>query len=191
MSGKRAAETRAGTEGIWTFILIDMIVFGMIFAVYLSERIKDPVLFAASQIRLNAVLGSVNTLILLTSSWAMVGAVGAARAADAALCRRRLLQVNGLAAAFVLMKVLEYHEKYQVGIGPLHNSFFSLYYFMTGLHLMHLVGAMIFISAIRKDVGNPARPMAVSSIENVGLFWHFVDILWIFIFPYLYLVGLR
>lgn len=180
-----------GTTGIWTFIFIDMLVFFAFFLVFASERFRLAEEYARSQTLLNGAIGLVNTLILLTSSWAMIGAVKAWRVGDDIAARNRLAAVAGLAATFCVLKFFEYSAKVSAGIGLLENSFFTFYYLITGLHLLHLLGAVIFILSVRKRMvrGRGDAP-SVAFVENVGLFWHFVDTLWVFIFPLLYLVGL-
>lgn len=181
-----------GTSGIWTFIFIDMLVFFAFFLVFASERFRLADEYARSQAVLNGGIGLINTLILLTSSWAMIAAVKAWRAGDDGASRRRLAVVVGLAGAFCVLKAVEYYEKAAAGISLIENSFFTFYYLITGLHLLHLLGAIVFILSTRKRMAGSRhdRP-SVAFVENVGLFWHFVDTLWVFIFPLLYLVGLR
>lgn len=187
------AKTRlSGTQGIWTFVFIDMLIFSAIFFVFTSERVRLPDIYAQSQALLNGWLAFVNTLVLLTSSWAMVGAVEAWRQGDAKRSRLGLLLVLLLGLLFCILKIVEYWEKYEHGISLIENSFFSIYYFITGVHLLHVAGTLLFIIAIRRRMaaGGDAVP-SVPTVENVGLFWHFVDTLWIYIFPLIYLVGLK
>ncbi len=181
-----------GTSGIWTFIFIDMLVFFALFLVFASERFRLPDVYARSQAMLNGTIGLTNTLILLTSSWAMISSVNAWRAGRDAAARRGMGLVVLLAGAFCILKALEYGSKASAGISLLRDSFFTFYYLITGLHLLHLLGAMIFIVAVRRRMfSGGADAPSVAVVENIGLFWHFVDMLWIFIFPLLYLVGLR
>jgi nitric oxide reductase NorE protein len=181
-----------GTTGIWTFIFIDMLVFSALFLVFASERFRLVEEYARSQAVLNGTIGLVNTLILLTSSWVMISAVNAWRAGFDAAARFRFVGVIMLAAAFCVLKVLEYAEKASAGIGLVQNSFFTFYYIITGLHLLHVLGAVIFICSTRARMySGRADAPSVAFVENIGLFWHFVDTLWVFIFPLLYLVGLR
>lgn len=185
------AQDQPGTEGIWTFVFIDMIVFSLIFLVFLSEKWRLPKVFEAGQAHLNFMFGLVNTLVLLTSSLFMAEAVRAARRGNGAQVRTRLLLCMACGAAFCLNKVLEYHSKIIAGITPASNSFFSFYYFITGAHFLHVVGGLAFVghclARARREAGTPAY---LAKLENTGLFWHFVDLLWLFIFPLFYLAGL-
>jgi nitric oxide reductase NorE protein len=181
-----------GTDGLWIFIFIDMIIFLMMFVVYLSERMRLPDVFAASQHQLNAGFGLANALILLTSSWAMVKAVHATRAHQPDRTRLHLTICMGFGALFCINKLVEYYLKIEHGISPATNSFFTFYFVITGLHFAHVLGGMVFIGHCRNQVGAVDGPRPYhKTLENVGLFWHFVDVLWLFIFPLLYLVGVQ
>ncbi len=171
-------------------MFIDMVIFWMMFLSFMSERLRHADLYAASQLRLNEIFGLANTLILLTSSWMVVEAIHAARRNEALHVRRFLgwAWLSGL--AFAVDKFAEYSLKLRAGITPATNSFYSFYFFITVVHFLHVIAGMFFIAYCRGKakvrVGTAAY---VVGLENVGLFWHFVDVLWIFIFPLLYLVG--
>jgi nitric oxide reductase NorE protein len=181
-----------GTDGLWTFLFIDMVIFLMMFFVFMSERLGHVALYTASQAHLNELFGLANTLILLTSSWMVVEAVHAARRADGARVRLYLGWAWLLGLAFSVDKIVEYHAKFHAGITPVTNSFFSFYFFITIVHFMHVLAGMLFIGYCRgRALTRAGRDDFLTGLENVGLFWHFVDVLWVFIFPLLYLVGRR
>lgn len=179
-----------GTDGLWTFVFIDMMIFLLIFVSFMGERLRQPVLYTASQLQLNEVFGLANTLILLTSSWMVVEATRSARGQRVAEVSRYLGLAFLLGLLFSLSKLLEYSLKFRVGISPASNPFFSFYFFITVVHFLHVLAGMIFLFYFRMrarvSVGSATY---VTGLENVGLFWHYVDVLWIFIFPLLYLVG--
>jgi nitric oxide reductase NorE protein len=179
-----------GTDGLWTFVFIDMVIFLLMFFTFMGERLRHVDVYTASQLRLDELVGLANTLILLTSSWMVVEAVAAARQLNGKRVRRYLGWAWLLGLAFAVNKLIEYYLKIHAGITPATNSFFSFYFFITMVHFLHVLAGMIFIAHCR----NQARARAgtgryLTGLENVGLFWHFVDVLWIFIFPLLYLVG--
>lgn len=180
-----------GTDGIWIFLFIDMNVFLVLFLTYLSERVRLPELFAESQHQLNALYGLSNTLLLLTSSAAVVVAVHAARRIETERVRRFLAIGMLFGGLFCVNKIIEYSDKIGQGITPATNSFFGLYFAITIIHFMHVIGGLAFLQhcrgAARTEIGTLSY---TKRVENVALFWHFVDILWLFIFPLLYLVGL-
>jgi len=183
---------RPGTDGLWTFVFIDMVIFLMIFFMFMSERFGHVALYTTSQAHLNELFGLANALILLTSSWMVVEAVHAARRGDGGRVRTYLGWAWLLGLAFAVDKIVEYHAKFHAGITPATNSFFSFYFFITLVHFMHVIAGMLFIGYCRgRALARAGREDYLTGLENVGLFWHFVDVLWVFIFPLLYLVGRR
>jgi nitric oxide reductase NorE protein len=186
------ANERPGTEGIWTFVFLDMMVFALLFLVYLSERLRLPDVFVLSQKALDPIVGLASTIFLLTSSWCMVEAVHAVRADDRARAGRWLTFSFVLGSLFVANKLIEYHGKIDHGLTPATNGFYTFYFVITGIHFVHVIGGLCFMANLRatlmRDGGGQSYRRRV---ENVGLFWHFVDVLWLFIFPLLYLTGLQ
>ena len=179
-----------GSDGLWTFVFIDMVIFLLIFLTFMGERLRNVALYSASQLRLKEGFGLANALILLTSSWMVVLAVAAARTGAARRVSRALGMALALALAFVVNKIVEYTLEVRGDATPATNSFFSYYYFITFVHLMHVIAGMSFIAYFRsRSAAHAGTALYQVSLENVGLFWHFVDVLWIFIFPLLYLVG--
>jgi nitric oxide reductase NorE protein len=179
-----------GTEGLWTFVFIDMVVFLLIFVTFMGDRIGKTALYSSSQRQLSVSLGLANTLVLLTSSWMVVEAVRSARERASRDVSRYMGLAVLLGVAFIANKIIEYISKLQSGITPAANAFFSYYFFITFLHLMHVVAGVGFLTYFRSRAKDDTG-LAVFSmrLENIGLFWHFVDALWLFIFALLYLVG--
>jgi nitric oxide reductase NorE protein len=181
-----------GTSGIWTFVFIDMIVFLLLFVIYLSERHRLPDLFATSQATLEPLVGLASTIFLLTSSWCMAESVHSARSGSAPRAAAWLNATALLGAAFVANKLWEYADKLEHGISPVTNGFFTFYFIITGLHFAHVIGGLCFIAHCRmRVVAEAGTSNYRKKIENVGLFWHIVDMLWLFIFPMLYLAGIQ
>lgn len=168
----------------------DMVVFMVLFAVYLNRRAQDKELFASSQDALNRSFGAVNTVILLTSSVLVVFAVRAMRSDRLRhLASPLVLAGVVVGAGFVVVKVLEYHEKIAAGITPSTNDFFMYYFVLTGLHLAHVVIGLAVLVALSRlaRVAEPSRTQ-LAFFEGGACFWHMVDLLWIVIFPLLFLV---
>ena len=177
---------------ILTFIVADMAAFGLFFVFFMIGRREQVALFDRSATLLNASLGMLNTLILVTSSWLVVIAVHAARRGDRARARAFLALALVVGAGFALTKVIEYGEKVSHGITLLSNDFFMFYFFLTGVHFLHFVIgmgvlAMLWVKAGQEPVDGPL----LGWIESGGLYWHMVDLLWIVLFPMLYLLGWR
>lgn len=184
-----SSQLPTGTEGIWTFVFIDMVIFGLIFFVYTAQRIQQYALYNESHQQLSVVFGFANTLILVTSSLFMVYAVRAARRGHPAQVSSNLTVAIILGLVFCVSKGTEYYEKIDSGINVTTNSFFTFYFFITFLHLLHVIAGMTFMFAYKRNVGTVGRnPRYVTGLENVGHFWHFVDLLWVFIYSLLYLM---
>ncbi|KUI34256.1 cytochrome c oxidase subunit 3 [Mycobacterium sp. GA-2829] len=178
-----------GEEGMWVFIFGDMTVFALLFSVYLYYRGQDVATFDESQLQLNQTFGVVNTLVLLTSSLLVVTAVRAVRRDDLRLARLLTYGAILCGVIFVINKVIEYSEKLANGIVPATNQFFMYFYVMTGLHLFHVaIGLALLWFFIRLTRRPALGERELSYLEGSACFWHMVDLLWIVIFPLLYLV---
>jgi nitric oxide reductase NorE protein len=183
----RRAAFPVGSEGIWTFVFIDMVVFALIFLVYSMQRVQQFHLYEVSQQHLNPIFGFVNTLVLLTSSWMMVRAVHSARDGFTAQVSSFLSAALVLGCVFVGGKGVEYYQKFDSSISVTTNSFFTFYFFITFVHLLHVMVGMAFMVAMRRG----ARTLGadyIKRLESLGTFWHFVDLIWLFIYALLYLM---
>lgn len=179
-----------GEPGIWVLLFGDMLVFTVLFTVYLHERGQRPNLFAESQGALNRALGATNTLVLLTSSILVVFATRAFRSPELRYLARRLTLGGVLVGAcFVAIKAFEYHEKIAAGITPSTNEFFMYYFVLTGLHLAHVIIGLLVLTALSTLARKPEpTPTHLAFFEGGACFWHMVDLLWIVIFPLIFLV---
>jgi nitric oxide reductase NorE protein len=187
--GTKTSRRIPGEEGVWVFLFGDMTVFALLFGVYLYYRGAQPALFDASQMRLNQTFGVVNTLVLLTSSLCVVTAVRAVRRGAHLLARRLTYWAMACGVVFVINKAIEYGQKISNDLVPATNQFFMYFYVMTGLHLLHVVIGMALLWFIVKLTHRPSlREREQGYLEGAACFWHMVDLLWIVIFPLLYLV---
>jgi cytochrome c oxidase subunit 3 len=196
--------------GMWVFLATEVLVFGALFTGYAAYRSWYPVDFEAASARLNVLIGGLNTLVLLASSLTMALAVHAA-----ARGQRRSLVLNlaltaVLGTTFMALKAVEYWTDYRDGLVPgtarfnpeewtsldppanpaRVQLFLLFYYLMTGLHAVHLtvgIGVVCWLIAEAARGAIPAERYAV--VEVTGLYWHFVDVIWIFLLPLLYLIG--
>ena len=181
---------RPGTPGIWIFVFIDMIVFGLLFVVLVSERFRVPEVFATSQAGLDPLVGLLGTIFLIVSSWCVAEAVEGVRNGVLAKTRLCLSGAILLGLGFAANKIVEYHGKFEQGITPVSNDFYTFYFLITGLHFLHVVGGLCFLGHCRLRLGLEIGSVSYrKKLENTGLFWHFVDLLWLFIFPMFYLTG--
>jgi len=179
-----------GEPGIWVLLFGDMLVFTVLFTVYLHQRGIRPELFAESQGALNRALGATNTLVLLTSSILVVFATRALRRPELRYLARRLTLGGVLVGScFVAIKAFEYHEKIAAGITPSTNEFFMYYFVLTGLHLAHVIIGLIVLTVLSTLARKPEPTKThIAFFEGGACFWHMVDLLWIVIFPLVFLV---
>lgn len=180
-----------GEVGIWMFIFGDMMVFALFFNVFIFERSKQIDLFVESQTKLNLNYGVINTLLMISSSWFVALAVRAARRnlGKHSPTFIALAFANGL--GFVLIKFLEYGEKIQHGITLTTNDFFMYYYMFTGIHFLHVLiglGVLAFTFNYTRKIKGGYEQKNLAVVEVGATFWHVVDVLWIVLFPLLYLV---
>lgn len=195
-------QREASAVGMWLFLTSEVLLFGALFALYVAYRAMYSSDFAAATHHNNVAIGTVNTFILITSSffvaWA-VHAVRGSRRTTAVLC---LLGATFIGAIFLTLKGIEYAQHFREGILPgryYHFAelpgggaklFFTLYFFMTGLHALHVLGGMVLLSTLAWLVHREKiRAESHTLLENGGLYWHLVDVVWIFLWPMLYLVG--
>ncbi|WP_145928361.1 cytochrome c oxidase subunit 3 [Pseudomonas sp. TCU-HL1] len=178
-----------GDEMIWLFLLGDMVCFALFFGLYSYTKLSQHAFFVESQQALNLHTGSLNTVLLLASSWFVVLSVKAARRQMAAASRWFLLPAFLCGAGFAVVKVWEYKEKAAAGINFLSNDFYLFYYLITGMHFAHvLIGLpllLYFAIALRRD---RLDAKTLNNLESSAIYWHMVDLLWIVIFPLIYLV---
>jgi heme/copper-type cytochrome/quinol oxidase subunit 3 len=188
MTARVDAQGLAGVSGpklaVWWFLASEIMVFGGLIASYVVFRLGGTGWAEASH-HLSVTFAAVNTLVLLTSSYTVVRAFVAAEHGDAAGLRLNLgLTVLG-GLLFLGIKALEYTTEIRAGFTPSTGIFWSFYYAMTGLHALHVLGGVVVNAVVllagASSLEHPHR------VELAGLYWHFVDLVWIFLFPMLYL----
>ena len=178
-----------GVEGVWVFVIADMTVFAVLFGSFMVSRHHNPALFEASRHALNPNFGGVNTLILVTSSWFAALALDAVRKSRFVLAQRFIGGALLCGLAFMVSKAVEYTEKLEAGVSLLTNDFFMYYFTLTGIHLFHVLAGIVVLVVLwfmaRSRSFEPERPVV---LECGAIYWHMVDLLWIILFPLLYLV---
>lgn len=192
----------ASTLGMWIFLVTEIMFFGGMFMAYIAYRHAYPVAFGAASEKLNVWMGGINTIVLICSSLTMAMAVHSAALGNKKLLIMFLILTLGLGSVFLGVKAVEYHDKYVHHEIPGHNFdfegpdpqhatlFFSLYFGMTGLHAIHMiVGVGIILVLLWQAHKNHFSAAWHTPVEMFGLYWHFVDIIWIFLFPLLYLID--
>ncbi len=197
-------QREASTLGMWAFLVTEIMFFGGLFLGYSVYRFNYPEAFAEGSHHLDVTLGSINTAVLIGSSLTMALAVRGAQLGRRNTAVGSLLLTVLLGCVFLGIKAVEYGHKFeeqlvpgtsfgysstQVDPGQL-ELFFSFYFAMTGLHAFHMIiGIAILLVLVWKTWKGRFTPTYYAPVEMTGLYWHFVDIVWIFLFPLLYLIG--
>lgn len=192
----------ATSLGMWVFLLTEIMFFGGLFAGYTVYRAAYPDAFAEASHHLDLLLGSINTAVLISSSLSMALAVHAAQSGQRRVLVGFLLLTMLLGLAFLGIKGVEYAHKFTEHLFPGNRFvyegpnagqvqlFFSFYIGMTGMHALHMIIGIGLLSVLALRAWQGCfSPVYYAPVEIVGLYWHFVDIVWIFLFPLLYLLG--
>lgn len=171
---------------MWLFLASEVMFFAGLLGSYLVLRFSHPDQFSEEATHLNWPLATFNTVVLIGSSLTMALAVSAAQAGQASRTARFLGFTFVLGVVFLIVKGIEYNSKIHHGIVPSTSLFYASYFTMTGCHALHLIGGLVPVTV----VGLRAMRGRVDGgkVELVGLYWHFVDLVWIFLFPLLYLI---
>ncbi|MEM7232172.1 MAG: cytochrome c oxidase subunit 3 [Planctomycetota bacterium] len=182
-----------GKMGIWLFLASEVMLFGALFSTYIFLRVSNPGPWPpAGTPDLSVLLALFNTFVLITSSVTMVMAWASLKAKNPVDARRNILFTVILALVFMVIKSIEYYGKFSHDVGPSTNVFLGLYFTMTGLHGIHVLGGVVVLGyfagpGMKMWETEPER--FTNRIEITGLYWHFVDLVWIFLFPAIYLLN--
>ena len=188
--------------GMWLFLLTEILLFGGLFCAYAIFRAWYPEMFVNAHRELNQVLGAINTLVLITSSLTMALSIHSLQINKSKRAAGYLALTLLFATIFLVIKYFEYSHKIHLGQlpgkfytyagleGTNPHIFFSIYFTMTGLHGIHILIGMIIIAVMMiKSAQNKFSSDYYTPVELTGLYWHLVDLIWIFLFPLLYLIG--
>ena len=198
-----AQQLDSSTLGMWVFLVTEVMFFGGMFGAYTVYRSMYPEAFASTSHFMNVTIGAINTGVLIFSSFTMVMAVRSAQLGRKKAIIAFLVLTLILGCVFLSLKYVEYHEKWVDHHIPgpgfqyqdpryVHQAqiLFFLYFAMTGMHAIHMiVGAGLLTTLIVMAARNRFSSAWYTPVEMIGLYWHFVDIVWIFLFPLLYLIG--
>jgi cytochrome c oxidase subunit III len=199
-------QRESASLGMWVFLVTEVLFFGGMFMTYTLNRSTYPDIFGEASRSINLALGTVNTIVLIGSSFTMAMAVWSSQLGKKQLVTIFLIATLILGSVFLGIKGIEYHDKYvehhipgwnfnfepgsDVATNAHAQLFFSLYFAMTGLHALHMVvGAGLLLWLTKQSLRGRFTPEYNTPVELVGLYWHFVDIVWIFLFPLLYLID--
>jgi cytochrome c oxidase subunit III len=192
-------DDEADKLGMWLFIFTEMLLFGMLFLIYAVYRYQNPLAFQLAGQELDVIIGTVNTIILLISSATVAMSITAIQKGE----KKRALILLGvtvfIAVVFLINKYFEWSDKIEYGFYPGGEAllelghgtilFFGLYYVMSGIHALHiLIGIGLFAYVIHQIKTDNVHSTDYGWLENTGLYWHLVDLIWIFLFPLFYLI---
>ena len=166
---------------MWVLILSELAVFGLLLGAFAVARAVNPAVFASGQAVLDAGLAGLNTVVLVTSGWAAARGAEAARGGAAPACRRWLVLAIGLGGGFIAIKLGEYANEIAAGAGLETSTFFTLYFLLTGFHLLHVALGMVILTVVLPGA-------SAAAVETGASFWHMVDLVWVLMFPIIYLV---
>ncbi len=170
-----------GNPLMWILILSEMLVFAAFFAIFSWQRASERALFDSSQQLLDPVLGGVNTMILLTSGLFAAMSIQAIADGKVQRCRQLLGLTMGLGVVFCCIKTFEYIDKFSAGLTPETNTFFSFYYLLTAFHFAHVIFGLGLLALAYWRTSR-------ANVETVTAFWHMVDLIWIMLYPLIYLL---
>ena len=192
-------DDEASKLGMWLFIFTELLLFGGLFLVYSVFRAEYPANFHQGSLELSVTIGSINTIALLFSSMTIAMALSAIQKNNRKLSMRLIAVTLLMATVFLFNKYIEWSMKFEHGLYPgsplmphLDRGdllFFSLYFFMTGLHAIHIIVGMVLLTICYfKIKSGTLNFQKYIHLENGALYWHLVDLIWIFLFPLLYLI---
>jgi len=195
-------QSESAKLGMWIFLLTEVLLFGGLFVAYTVFRVLNPDMFYNAHKHLDVTMGTLNTIVLITSSLTMALAIRSIQLNDRNNSIRLLVTTFVLAGVFLVVKYFEYSHKFHLGQlpgkyytytgieGTNPHIFFSIYFMMTGLHGIHVIAGMIAIGwVLRRTIKRHFSSEYYTPMELTGLYWHLVDMIWIFLFPLLYLIG--
>ena len=195
-------EFMSSKEGIWLFMVTEILMFGGLFVGYFLMHALYPQTFAEGASHLDWKLGSINTIVLIISSWTMALSIHFIQVGKSSKANMTLITTILCGFIFLGIKYIEYHHKFEDGLLPgkfFHNPeavaqnlgmYFGFYFMMTGLHGIHVISGMALITwVLIRNLRGDFDPHYYTAVEGVGIFWHIVDLVWIFLFPLLYLIG--
>ena len=178
-----------GDLAVWLIILAELLAFAIFFLSYAFARTTDVALFNASQRTLDLNFGGINTALLITGSWCVVRAIQAVRQDDSRRGARWLVLALLCGSGFVVIKLMEYSAKWAAGLDLSTNTFYMFYFLLTGFHFFHVLAAMVFLAILLiKTLQGRYGSHDHHALETGGAFWHMVDLLWIVLFPLIYVM---
>ncbi len=173
-----------GNLMMWILIFSELAVFGVAFVGFAIARVLDPATFAVGQAHLNGTLGALNTMVLVTSGYLAARAVAAGRRGAVKQARRAMLAAAAVGSVFLAVKAVEYSATLGAGLTIDSDTFFTLYFLLTGFHALHVVLGIVILLLVSRS----GPETLVENLETGAAFWHMVDLVWVILYPLVYLI---
>ena len=183
----KSAKFVPGQPDMWAFVLFETLVFTAYFGFYLFYRSQSPELFLRAQAQLDLRIGVFNTLVLPLSSWSVARCAQSARAGAYRPALKDAFLTAFFGVVFLCSKVFEWARQIQMGKGFSSNEFYTYYFFLTGIHFVHLLICFVVLGVVVYQLWGPAR-RSQELVETCATYWHTIDFLWVLIFALLYVV---
>lgn len=175
---------------VWIVLVVETVTFGAGLVTFAVTRRQEPAVFAAGRAALHQPLALFNTLVLLTGGFFMANAVAGLRGGRSSAAARWTLAATGSGVVFLVLKGVEWAEKLRHGLGLHHDSFFTYYWLLTGFHFLHVMVAVAILGFMYLGIraGRYSREDHID-VESGGVFWHMCDLIWLLVYPTIYLLG--
>lgn len=173
---------------LWMIIALELTTFGIALLVMLFFAKEDPVLFHESRLQLNVTIGTINTVLLLTSGFFMANTVHELRQNNRSKAQRYLLLTMLFGLLFLVLKVIEYAAKIEAGLVMDTNDFFGFYWMLTFFHVIHVIVGLVILSTVLWGIRKANQPLKMEHVEGSAAFWHMCDLIWLLLFPVIYLI---
>jgi nitric oxide reductase NorE protein len=178
-----------GDFAIWFFIFAELTVFAIFFIGFAWMDSRNPEMFDAGKATLHPIAGLINTLALISSSYILALAIQAAKKGDGIACRNGFWLSIAIASIYVVSKMWEYDQLIEQGYNLSSNNFYMFYFFTTGFHFMHVLLGMVILAILAVCLNKPDYVTSeLSTLESGASYWHMVDLLWLILFPLVYVI---
>lgn len=175
---------------MWLIVAVETLTFGGGLVAFTSSRRDEPLVFAAGRAALHQPLALANTLVLLTGGWCMARGLGSLRAGAPALASRWVGAAMASGLVFLALKCVEYADKLAHGLNLRRDAFFAYYWLLTSFHFLHVAVAVVLLAFARHSIrGGSSTQASHLGVESAGIFWHMCDVIWLLVYPTVYLLG--
>lgn len=173
---------------MWIIIYLELITFSIALLAMVYYNSQEPTEFHDSRLLLNSTYGMLNTIFLLTSGFFMIVSVNELKAKKKQKARKYLMFTMLLGVLFLILKSVEYYDKIEAGLGMGYNTFFSFYWMLTLFHVIHVIVGLVILASVYYGIGKENSSTKLEDVEASAAFWHMCDLIWLLLFPIIYLI---